>query len=151
LTAADVSCTVFFDPAPEDLQAIERGLHEYNVAHLGQEVVHNYHRVAVLARDEEGTVIGGIHGELVWEWLYVQSLWVAETHRGKGIGSRLMASIEKAATSKGFCHSHLETTDFQALGFYLTNGYEVFGKLEGKPAGATWYYLKKELEGGPCD
>jgi hypothetical protein len=44
---------------------------------------------------------------------------------------------------------HLETTSFQALDFYLKNGYEVFGQLEGKPAGHTWYYLKKEnIAGG---
>jgi ribosomal protein S18 acetylase RimI-like enzyme len=146
-----VSCTVVFDPTPEDLRAIDRGLHEYNVAHLGQEVVLNYQRVAVLACDEQGDVMGGIHGGLVWEWLHIQSLWVAEGHRGRGIGSSLVASIERTAISRGFFHSHLETTDFQALGFYLKNGYEIFGELEGKPAGATWYYLKKDLGGGPCD
>jgi GNAT superfamily N-acetyltransferase len=140
-----------FDPAHEDLVAIERGLHEYNLAHLGKAILNNYHRLAILARDDAGKVIGGIHGELVWEWLYIQSLWVDEEHRGQGIGGRLLASIEEAAASKDFCHSHLETTDFQALGFYLKNGYEVFGSLEGKPAGATWYFLKKDLGGGQCD
>jgi GNAT superfamily N-acetyltransferase len=122
-------------------------LHEHNLAHLGAEVLNDYHRLAVVARDETGEVIGGIHGELVWEWLYIQSLWVDESHRGRGIGARLLAAIEAAAVAKGFTRSHLETTDFQALEFYLRHGYEVFGKLEGKPAGATWYYIKKDLRG----
>lgn len=136
-----------FEPEPEDLRAIEQGLHAYNLAHLGAEVLYDYHRLAVVARDERGEVIGGIHGELVWEWLYIQSLWVDEGRRGQGIGSRLLATIEAAAVAKGFFRSHLETTDFQALDFYLRHGYEVFGRLEGKPAGVTWYYIKKDLRG----
>jgi hypothetical protein len=47
--------------------------------------------------------------------------------------------------SKGFLGSHTETADFQALDFYLKSGYEVFGKLEGKPKGTTWYFIKKVL------
>ena len=144
-----------FDPQAEDLAAIDRGLHEFNLANLGREVIDNYHRLAVVARDGDGQVVGGIHGELVWDWLYIQSLWVDPAWRDRGIGSQLVARIEAAAVAKGFSGSHLETTDFQALDFYRRQGYEVFGELEGKPAGSTWYYLKKPLssasgaEGGP--
>ncbi|MGD8488457.1 MAG: GNAT family N-acetyltransferase [Anaerolineae bacterium] len=135
------------DPGPEDLAQIDRGLHEFNLAHLGEHVIYDYHRLAIVARDGDERVVGGIHGELVWEWLYIQSLWVDPAWRGQGIGSQLVAQIEAAAVSKGFCDSHLETTDFQALDFYLRQGYQVFGELEGKPAGVTWYYLKKHLPG----
>lgn len=134
-----------FDPPAESLTPIEQGLHAFNLRHLGEEVIYTYHRVAIFARDEAGTVIGGIHGELAWDWLYIKSLWVEEAYRGQGIGTRLLQAIEEAAISKGFYKSHLETTGFQALEFYLNAGYEVFGELEGKPAGSTWYYIKKEL------
>jgi hypothetical protein len=40
----------------------------------------------------------------------------------------------------GFHGCHLEATSIQALDFYLEHGYEVFGALEGKPAGSTWYF-----------
>jgi len=133
-----------FNPSQESLAPIDQGLHEFNLNHLG-EIIHNYHQVAIFARDEAGAVIGGVHGELVWEWLYIKTLWVNEKYRGLGIGRRLLQEIEEAAISKGFHKSHLETTDFQALGFYLKAGYEVFGELEGKPTGSTWYYIKKEL------
>jgi GNAT superfamily N-acetyltransferase len=90
-------------------------------------------------------VIGGIHGEIFYDWLHIDTFWVDETHRGQGIGTRLLAQIEETALGKG-CHgSHLETIDFQALGFYLKNRYAVFGQLEDKPKGSTWYYLKKKL------
>jgi GNAT superfamily N-acetyltransferase len=141
-----VAYETLFDPEQADVAPVERGLHEYNLAHLGPDVLYNYHRLAILARDEGGDVIGGIHGELVWEWLYIQSLWVEENQRGHGIGRRLLVAIEQAAVAHGFPHSHLETTDFQALDFYRKQGYQVFGELEGKPAGTTWYYMKKDLQ-----
>jgi ribosomal protein S18 acetylase RimI-like enzyme len=72
-------------------------------------------------------------------------LWVNEKYRGQGIGSDLLKEIEAAAMTKGFYGSHLETTDFQAAEFYRKNGYEVFGELEGKPEGHTWFYMKKRL------
>jgi ribosomal protein S18 acetylase RimI-like enzyme len=134
-----------FDPPSESLTPIERGLHQFNLSHLGEEVIYDYHRVAIFAKDETGTVIGGVHGELCWDWLYIKSLWVEKKYRGQGVGTELVRLIEEAAVSRGFFGSHLETTDFQALGFYLAQGYEVFGELEGKPAGSTWYYLRKRL------
>lgn len=136
---------VTFDPPCETLASIEEGLHAFNLACLGEEVIRNYHRVAVVARDGRGQIVGGVYGELCWDWLYIRTMWVAGKHRGQGIGSRLLAEIEAGALSTGIGRAHLETTDFQALSFYVKNGYVVFGELEGKPAGHTWYYLKKEL------
>jgi GNAT superfamily N-acetyltransferase len=141
----DLNTETVFDPPAESLAPIDRGLHEFNLACLGKATIHRYHKVAVFARDKDGTMIGGIYGELLWDWLHIDTLWVHEAHRGQGIATRLLAQIEEAAASKGFCGSHLETTDFQALGFYLKNGYEIFGELEGKPAGSTWYYIKKRI------
>ena len=141
----DIAYETLFNPTQEALAPVRRGLHTFNQAHVGEGVIQDYHKVAIFAKDENGAVIGGVHGEMFWDWLHVDTLWVDEAHRGKGIGSRLMRQIEDVATAKGFHGSHLETTDFQALDFYRRNGYQVFGQIEGKPAGSTWYYLKKDL------
>jgi len=133
-----------FNPSPEDLGPINRGFHEFTHTRLGTDKI-DEQKLAILARDEDYIVIGGIHGELSWDWLYIQTLWVHADYRGKDIGTRLLTLMEKTATSKNIYHSHLETSDFMALKFYVNHGYEVFGKLEGKPAGSTWYYMKKEL------
>jgi GNAT superfamily N-acetyltransferase len=136
---------VVFSPPVETVRAVERGLHAFNLAHLGEDVIYDYDEVVVLGRGAGDQVVGGVYGELGWDWLYVKTMWVAQEYRHRGIGTRLLEEIEKAALSKGFEHAHLETSDFQALEFYLKNGYEVFGQLEGKPAGHTLYYLKKDL------
>jgi GNAT superfamily N-acetyltransferase len=123
---------VVFSPSAEATRAVERGLHEFNLACLGEDVIYDYDEVGVLERAGDNQVVAGIYGELSWDWLYVKTLWVAQEHCYRGIDTQLLAEVERAALSKGFEHAHLETTDFQALEFYLENGYEVFGQLEGK-------------------
>jgi ribosomal protein S18 acetylase RimI-like enzyme len=135
-----------YNPPSESLQPIHNGLVTYDRAQLPDRAPDESCRVAVLARDETGTIIGGIVGELFYDWLHVTTLWVDESCRKQYVGSQLINTLEEAAVGRAIFHSHLETTSFQALGFYQKHGYEVFGKLEGKPAGHTWYYLKKDLE-----
>jgi ribosomal protein S18 acetylase RimI-like enzyme len=133
------------DPAGQECALIDAGLREYNLEHLGPAIVSNNHQVAVMVRAENGDLIGGVHGEIFWDWLYVKTLWVSTEYRGRGIGRHLLSEIEETALQRGFRGSHLETTSFQALDFYQKLGYEIFGELEGKPAGTTWYFLKKVL------
>lgn len=134
-----------FDPPHDHLEAVNNGLHEFNLAQLGERLIYNYFKVLVIAKAQDGSVVGGIHGNMGWDWLHIDTSWVDEKYRRQGIGSNLLKQVEKAAISKGFIGSHLETTEFQAVDFYIENGYEVFGALEGKPKGHTWFYMKKRL------
>jgi protein subunit release factor A len=53
--------------------------------------------------------------------------------------------IEAEAAARDIRKVQVETLSFQAIGFYLKQGYEIFAQLDDKPPGHTWYYLKKEL------
>jgi len=141
----NITTETLFDPSLENLSIVNQGLHAFNLAQLGEEIISIYFKVLVIAKDQEGSIIGGIHGELYWEWLHIDTLWVDEQYREQGIGSDLLKQIEASAVSKGFYGCHLETTDFQAMEFYRKNGYEIFGELDGKPKGHTWFYMKKRL------
>ena len=70
---------------------------------------------------------------------------VDERHRGQQLGSLLLRKVEAEAKSMGASLSRLDTFDWQAKDFYLKQGYEVFGILEGCPEGHKRYYLKKVL------
>jgi GNAT superfamily N-acetyltransferase len=97
----DLQIETVFDPPADSLAQVDRGLHEFNLTRLGEGTIHRYHRVAVFARDGDGTLIGGIHGELFWDWLHIDTLWVHEAHRRQGIATRLLMQIEAAAAAKG--------------------------------------------------
>lgn len=95
-----------------------------------------------------GRLVGGAVAEIYsWNAVYLDVLWVEEAHRGRGLGRRLLAAVEEEAAGYRCTLIHLDTFDFQAKGFYLKCGYEVFGVLEGCPEGHCRYYLKKELKG----
>ncbi|OJW47797.1 MAG: hypothetical protein BGO67_09120 [Alphaproteobacteria bacterium 41-28] len=93
-----------------------------------------------------GAIIAGIKS-VIYNWciLYVVALFVHESHRHKGLGSILLQKVEEEAKTIGATLSHADTFDFQALGFYLKHGYEVFGVLEDCPKDHKRYYLKKRL------
>ena len=80
-----------------------------------------------------------------WGIMYVDSLFVEENHRNKGLGSMLLQKVEKEAKTIGATLSNLNSFAFQARDFYIKHGYEVFGHFSDHPKGHTVYFLKKIL------
>lgn len=98
---------------------------------------------AVAAR--KGAVLGGAIAWVYGGWSELDVLWVEESARGKGIGGKLMAVLEKDARDRRLIGLHTDTFTFQALDFYLKQGFQVFGELGPFSDGNTRYYLKKPL------
>ena len=126
-------------PSREDHKTLERAIDDFNE----RTVPGRDHRFAILLRDAEGALAGGLDGVIGWEWLFVDNLWVHDALQGQGYGRDLLARGEDYARERG-CHSVWLDT-FQALGFYRKCGYEVFGSLPDYPAGQTRYFLRKRL------
>jgi GNAT superfamily N-acetyltransferase len=97
-------------------------------------------------RDGSG-LVGGLVGEIGWTWLFVELLWIAESHRGRGLGASLLKKAEAEAARRGARHAYLDTFDFQARPFYERQGYEIFGILEDYPPGHHRFFLQKRLTG----
>jgi len=121
---------------------VVRGLLAFNEARIGPA---DERPVKFVARDSAGTVVGGILGHTRWRWMYIAKLWVDESARGQGLGTRLMEAAEDLARSRGCTDVSLDTFDHQARPFYEKLGYELFGTLEGYPPGSRQYYLRKRL------
>ncbi|HLJ20701.1 MAG TPA: GNAT family N-acetyltransferase [Stellaceae bacterium] len=134
-----IHITIDDAPKREDRKVLERAIDDFNA----RTVPYSQHRFAILMRDADGTLVGGLDGILYWDWLFVDNLWVHDDLRGLGHGRDLLARAERRALEHG-CHSAwLET--FQALAFYRKCGYGVFGTLPDYPAGQTRYFLSKRL------
>lgn len=126
----------------ETSKAILEGLVAYNESKSEKSVPQD---LLVTAKDSQGQLVGGLKGMTNRGWLYVSQLWVSESARGNGVGSKLMVLAEEKAMQRG-CHaSFLDTFSFQARAFYEGLGYTVFGELEDFPRGHKRIFLKKDL------
>jgi len=127
-------------PSQPDFESLKRGLDEFNEVFTGEVYAET---VASFVKDQNGGVLGGILGEINWDWMYIKGLWVDEKIRNDRWGSRLLQSLEQYAATKDVYGIRLETSTFQALDFYLKNNYSVFAELPNMPKGHTSYFLKK--------
>ena len=125
-----------------DEAAVRRGLLAFNERHIGPS---DEQPVRLVVRDATGVVVAGLLGETLWGWLHVDKLWLASDVRGQRLGTRLMAAAEALAIERGCWGATLHTFEHQARPFYEKLGYELFGTLEGYPAGTRQYYLFKRL------
>jgi GNAT superfamily N-acetyltransferase len=97
-------------------------------------------------RDADGKILGGLLGETYWGWLHVNILWLGDTLRHQGYGTRLIQMAEQEALKRGCENAFLDTMDFQALDFYLKLGYSVWSQQDDIPKGHRRYFLKKSLK-----
>jgi GNAT superfamily N-acetyltransferase len=129
-------------PDPRDVEALANGLTQHALPTTGRP---GFQPLAVFARDGQGALVGGAHGQVNWNWLHVGLLWVAPELRRTGLGSRLLDSIERAARERGCTNAHLDTFSYQARPFYERHGYTLFATLEDYPPGQRRYFLRKAL------
>ena len=119
---------------------------EYNLSQVSAKQKELFDTLDKKITDDNGNIIAGCVAIMnCWNVAYIDTLWVDSKYRGKGLGARLLAEIEKTAKAKGCYLIHLDTFDFQAKEFYEKQGYEVFGVLEDCPKGHCRYYLKKVI------
>ncbi|HTJ58675.1 MAG TPA: GNAT family N-acetyltransferase [Devosiaceae bacterium] len=129
-------------PSPADLAAIGEGLSAYNKEEVGPA---NRTPLAVLVRDADEKLVGGISGYTAWGWLYIQWLWLDEAQRGKRLAGEMLNAAEAEGRARG-CHgSYIDTFSPIALKAYQRAGYVIFGDLKDFPKGRTRTFLSKPL------
>lgn len=119
---------------------------EYNLSQVPAEQEVLFDTLDKKITDDNGNIIAGCVVKMYcWNVACIDTLWVDETYRGKGLGAKLLAEVENTAKEKGCYLIHLDTFDFQAKDFYEKQGYEVFGILEDCPKEHCRYYLMKKI------
>ncbi|GIP39330.1 N-acetyltransferase [Paenibacillus sp. J31TS4] len=129
----------------EESQYIRRRLIEFNAMHVPDPLSSRYEEINLAIKDEDGRIVGGILAVLCWDWIEVDILWIEESLRGMGYGSRLLTQVEEIAKEKGCTFIKLNTFSFQAPDFYRKNGYTEVAVLEEAPLGSKHYYFKKAV------
>jgi len=127
---------------PEIGQVLKEHINGFNKVTTG---ISDWHPITYIVNDEQGKLAGGVDG---WEWggtCYVDALWVRDDRRNLGIGSALMAAVEREARRLG-CHQiALQTHTFQAPSFYERRGFRRVGEIAGYPRGHSLISLAKPL------
>ena len=73
------------------------------------------------------------NGEEYSGWFYLTDLFVEKDYRSKGVGFKLLKSIEEEILSIGVKHIYLWTSGDEAIRFYKRHGYSKFTEME------DWY------------
>ncbi|NIY82314.1 GNAT family N-acetyltransferase [Vibrio hepatarius] len=122
---------------------IYNGLKSFNLKHFPDEEMQS---LACVAEDPGGNFLGGLTGQIFTNTLFVEFLWLDDSNRSAGIGSKLMEEVEQQAKQLGVTDIYLDTYTFQAPGFYAKLGFEEVGRYTGFPTrGVDKIFLQKKI------
>lgn len=134
---------VVASPGEAEREAILRILVAHNDAAVGPT---ERQQVAIVVRDDAGSITGGLWGKIGYRWLFVEFLAVSPELKGRGIGRDLMLQAEALARDAGCIGIWLDTFSFQARGFYEKLGFGHFGTIDDFPPGHARFFLSKRID-----
>lgn len=136
----DVSYKVVIeDKNPDAVRSfLHNSIRDFNYPFLGH---YTLKRFSAYIQDENQAVIAGVAGFIMPEHAVcrLEHVWVHENYRSKGIGTKIIQSVEEYAKSHTCKVMQLSTMDFQGVEFYKKSGFEVIGEI---PA---WFCGKTEI------
>jgi GNAT superfamily N-acetyltransferase len=129
-------------PTPDQVQYLEDRIYEFNSGATG---ITDGAYLGIFVKDEQGDIVGGICGNTWGGCLEVRQLWVEESRRKQGLGTRLLRAAEKEACQRGCRQVVLMTFTFQAPAFYAKHGFEVIAVVDDHPSGHKNLLMRKPL------
>ncbi|MGY2190307.1 TDP-fucosamine acetyltransferase [compost metagenome] len=130
------------NPSNEEREAILVPLRAYNTS---KSACPPPEHIALLIRDDNDEIVGGVYARLFYQWLFIDLLAVPEQARGQGMGTKLMQMAEDLAREKECVGLWLETFEFQAPEFYKKCGYSEIGHIADYPPGHKHFFFQKRL------
>ena len=138
-----MDCVLENNPSECDLEILSQG-----VTSAGRAISKSEARpIAVFIRSE-GAVVAGVSGRTEFSRLFINYLWVSEEHRGQGIASRLLATIESAAKARGCNDAVIETLLDDVASLYTRRGYSALAVIPNYVGRFSRYILRKSLVRG---
>lgn len=127
-------------------QSEARLFHNMDIPPLKQtleEVFHEYEKGIILkARNEEGKIIGSVRGYMQDGTVFIGKLMVHPEEQGKGIGTKLLLSIEKEFRCNRY-ELFTSTKSKRNIELYEKLGYQVFSERKITDE-LRFVYLEKE-------
>lgn len=130
------------NPSPDQIQVLYDGLARVAKLKKNQPPIETF---GFFVKNNHQKILAGCNGAMYYGCLYIDSLWVDESMRGKNIGTQLLQAAENLGIEKGSLFSTVNTMDWEALGFYQKLGYQFEYQRTGYLNQSTLYFLKKSL------
>jgi ribosomal protein S18 acetylase RimI-like enzyme len=131
------------DPSHQDIQILYDGLKDHMRAKRDLKPISFF---GYFIKDNNKKILGGCVGHLIYGSLAVDTLWVAESLRGQGYGTRLMQMAEQFGMDNECHFMTVNTMDWEAQDFYKKLGFHVEFERKGFDKGSIFYFLRKELK-----
>lgn len=85
----------------------------------------NYKRFSYQIVNDQNQTLGALNAFTAFSEIYIDDMWIHEAHRGKGLGKKLITTLEENFKGLGFNNINLVTNAFQAPEFYKKCGFEL--------------------------
>ena len=134
---------IVHNPTDEDIKFVKDELQNFVDSFFPPENIRN---VNIILKDKSSNIVGGIICRTTYRIFVVDTLWIDENYRGKGLGTLLLSSAEIKAKEMG-CTIAMTGT-FEAFGarqFYQNHGFEIVSTSKDSPPGETGYWFHKKL------
>ena len=102
-------------------------------------------RLKWICRDDQGELRAVLTADVLWDWVYIDELWVSSELRGQGVGKNLVSRVEQYAMSEKLKGIWLWTQSWQAVDFYSKLGFVEFARFDDFPRGHIRVGFRKEL------
>lgn len=94
----------------------------------------------------EGVLVGGLNAYMsAFHILYVDTVFVAEAYRRRGVGRKLICEMEQRAKELGANMIRLDTFEWQGYEFYKSLGYEEVGHYYNEEDNFNEYFFVKRI------
>ena len=100
---------------------------------------------AVFIRDTRGRVAAGVSGIVLDRCCELESLWVDERLRGRGVARDLMAAAEAEAARQGAAVILFHSYDLLVQGLHERLGYRSVAAVDGCVGGSAVRWFRKDL------
>lgn len=127
-------------PNPEDIDCLTQGI---NAESAGYGTMSPF---GFFIRNEEGDLIAGCNGSIIFDAIYTSQLWVHPDHRHQGLGRKLMERVHAYGRQSSCTLATLATRSFlRTQAFYERLGYVCDFESQGYVRGTSRLFLKKTL------
>jgi predicted acetyltransferase len=130
------------NPNARDIEVLADGIKAYAKE---KKALAPWDYFAFFIRDHDNNIMGGCDGNALYGCLYIDQLWISETIRHAGWGTKLIDAVLDYGKKCGCTFASVDTMDWEALNFYQKLGFKVELERTGFHKNSVSYSLRKEL------